>query len=436
MVNFELQRNIHQNSTSGEDIIAPDRLMQDVVFSYMVNNGTNRDINVFCPSADCAWKPFDTLAMCSSCTDVSDILTLACLEESGDWRRNASVNEETSRSFSCGYFANATSDDPVLMTGYALNTSSAPAEPLEYLLMRSLNMQDVNVDKTYWGGSINYASAPFPLVDFVQVATPNVESIMNSTPPVARECVVQWCTKRIIASYEAGEYTEQVLSEAYDTEAVFDALQFGEDMFFTYSKNISISPPDSNVEYKVPNSTVLSTVFLFQEFFPSYLVAANNSATPLLRTRNLVGDFPRHWLYPTNIFSAFEAGNEYIQNMTHALTNTIRSYPGTSELFRGSGGMETYISVRWPFLTLPILLLCLALVLLAVVILQQRKEEDIGIWKASVLAVLAHRLPDRVKELFQSTAKLSEVFDRSSKLRVKLCKDPEKQHLGLTIDDR
>lgn len=433
MVNFELQRNTYQNSTTGQDAVAPDRLMQDVVFSFMVNNGTVRELSAFCPSQDCAWKPFDTLAMCSSCTDISSLLTLACLEEPGDWRKNVSVNDaDVPKVFSCGYFLNATSDNPVLMSGYAMNTSSTPAEPLEFLLMRNLNLQDVNVDKTYWGGSMNYVQDGFPLVDFLQVASEDSNAILRGKPPVARECVLRWCTERIVASYDEGTYKEEVMFESFQADPAFDALEFGADMFFEYKKNISIKPPNSNLTFYVPDDTTLSTIFLFQDFFPSYLTAANTSAIPMLRTRNVVESPPRHWLYPTNPFASKDGAVDYIANMTKAVTNVIRAYPGTSELFRGSGSVETYIKVRWGFFALPLTLVCMTLALLVAVILDHRKHKECGIMKSSVLASMLNGMSDNVRNSFSSTTRLSAIFEHSSRIEVSLRQASGRTYLEMT----
>jgi hypothetical protein len=436
MVDFTLQRNTFQNSTSNEDVIAPDRLMQDIVFSFMVNNGTDREVSAFCPSEDCSWKPFDTLALCSACTDVSDMLTLACLEESGDWRKNASVEVAGPKTFSCGYFANATSDNPILMSGYAVDTNSTPAAPSEFLLMRNLNLHDPNVDKTYWGGSINYGNPGFPLVDFIQAASPDPASVLRGDKPVARECVLQWCTKRVLASYDAGQYSEQILSQSFDAGPAFDPLNFGDDLFFTYDKNISISPPDSNSTFTIRNDTTLSTIFLFQDFFPAYLTAANDTATPLLRTRNILGQSPRHWLYASNPFASMDGGNEYITKMAETVTTLIRTYPGSSELFRGTGGMETFISVRWGYFALPVVLVCLTLGLLVAVILENRRNTEIGVWKSSILASMVHGLDDKARSTLQSTSRLSDVFKHAKMLNVKLRTEQNRGQLKLYIDDR
>jgi hypothetical protein len=359
------------------------------------------------------------------------MLEFACLEESGEWRSEVTVNDVNStKVVSCGHFLNATSDNPILMSGYSLNSSASDGVG-ELLLMRNLNLQDVNVDVTYWGGSINYGNPAFPIVDFIQIAAQDAASVFRNETPTARECVVQWCTKRIVASYDQGNYSEHVISEAYDTTEPFDALDFGTDMVFTYYKNISITPPGSSLTFIVPNATALPTIFLFQDYMPAYLTGKNATATPLLRTHNWVGEDPKLWTYPNNPFAEPHDGTAYLQNMTTAVTNVIRSYPGSSEMFRGTGGLETYIRARWGFFALPLLLVCFTLVLLIAVIIDHRKAGDMGIWKTSSLATLANGLDPSIMRTFGSTRQMYDVFENSAKVKVALRPERDKYKLSI-----
>ena len=438
MVNFTIERNSWlNNSTAIEETIAPDRPMEDALFSFMLNNGTLDEIHPFCPSETCVWKPFDTLAMCSSCTDVSSLLTLACLEESGEWRRNATVNgTEPSRTLSCGYFLNATSENPILMSGYAVNTSNIPNSADEILLMRNFNLHDVNVDQIYWGGSLNYQEPGFPLVDFIQVVSPDAASVLDNKPPVARECAIRWCTQRVVASYEEGHYTEQILSEGFDTSPPFDALDITDDMVFTYYKNISISPDGSDLVFSVSNETILPTIFMFQNYFPAYLTTVNETDLPLFRTHNVVDLDSKYWPYPYNPFVGDASGQDYIKNMTRTITNNIRMNSHSSEFFMGSGGMETYIKVRWEWIALPLALVLLTLVLLLSVILSSRKDGSIGIWKSSVLAALVNGFSDSVREQFGASTRLSDIFERSAQIRVQLRQGKDGDGDTFYLDDR
>ncbi|KIW05859.1 uncharacterized protein PV09_03062 [Verruconis gallopava] len=426
MVDFKLMDASFQNGTDSTEFGGPDRLLQDVALSFMFDNGTERPLSAFCPTEECTWRPFDTLAVCSACANVSSMLTFACIEETGEWRSNDTTitidQTNVTKTTSCGYFLNATTANPILMSGYALDESSVDGIG-EILLMRNLNLHDVNIDTTYWGGSINFATHGFPIVDYIQVTGENAESVLRNQTPVARECAVHWCTKHIIGSYKNGNYSEEVLSESYDSSVPFDPLYWGSNMDFYYFKNITIQPEDSSTTFKVPNYTALTTIFLFQEYMPAYLTAENTTSTPFLRINNWVGEQPEFHKYNFNPFAPPNDGAEYLKRLTDTMTNVIRTYPESSETFAGSGSVETYIHVRWGFIAFPMVLINLTLVFLVAVIMEHRRHKEVGIWKTSIIAAMTSGLDERARDSFKSTKDLYDVFERSVRVKVGLYSD-------------
>lgn len=54
-----------------------------------VGNTTQAEIPLVCPTSRCEWPPYETLAVCSACEDVSHILEYACRTMRMDWVRNS-----------------------------------------------------------------------------------------------------------------------------------------------------------------------------------------------------------------------------------------------------------------------------------------------------------------------------------------------------------
>jgi hypothetical protein len=52
-------------------------------------NVTQVDIPISCPTSLCKWSPYLSLGVCSACSDVSDLLSYACLPMRMDWIRNS-----------------------------------------------------------------------------------------------------------------------------------------------------------------------------------------------------------------------------------------------------------------------------------------------------------------------------------------------------------
>lgn len=53
-------------------------------------NGNQVDIPISCPTSLCRWNPYKTLGVCSACSDISPLLSYACLPMRMDWIRSSS----------------------------------------------------------------------------------------------------------------------------------------------------------------------------------------------------------------------------------------------------------------------------------------------------------------------------------------------------------
>ena len=106
-----------------------------------------------------------------------------------------------------------------------------------------------------------------------------------------------------------------------------------------------------------------------------------------------------------------------IQNLADSMTNMVRSSP-TSTSFAGRAyRTETFINVRWRWMTLPALVVLSASFLLVAMVLQNRKAKA-PIWKSSILPLLFHGLADRTTDA--PTALLSEMDILSKHEKVRL----------------
>ena len=119
------------------------------------------------------------------------------------------------------------------------------------------------------------------------------------------------------------------------------------------------------------------------------------------------------WLPPNNI-------TKYVQDMATSLTNAVRTYPNSIELVSGSGALETYVEVRWPWLTLPLGLVCVAFIFLILTIHQSSQRSDIKTWKNSALAILLNGLTDEAKMAIGPPGELLQMRERAKDINVRL----------------
>jgi hypothetical protein len=180
-------------------------------------NGTRADIPLSCPTSNCTWPQYQSLGVCSSCADVSHLLTYACLTTKVDWIANltgAGTENLYPNGTVCEYFFNATSEAPVLMSGYNVNavrSEAGAAAAGETLLMRAMPLVTNPSRETLFGGSINFKDRRDPIIDFVIAATSGASAVHRNETPMALECVLSWCVKTIESSYYWATYEEEIV---------------------------------------------------------------------------------------------------------------------------------------------------------------------------------------------------------------------------------
>jgi hypothetical protein len=262
-------------------------------------------------------------------------------------------------------------------------------------------------------------------MDFVTVGSASAVATYNNQTPVAHECVFQWCVQTISASYSWGKYSERILAAVENN--TFTGNPFTEFVHpngriaRSFSPNVSITTEGR--EFFVDNTTAFQTILGFLSYMPLYSTVNNISSTPQVRFDEGImnqGDVPHTttmsssaWLPPNNI-------TKHVQDMATSLTNAIRTYPNSTEFVSGSGAMETYILVRWVWLILPLILVCLAFIFLMLTIYQSSACSDIKTWKNSALAVLLNSLTDDAKRSIGSPGELLQMRERAKDMNVRL----------------
>ncbi|KAF2474999.1 uncharacterized protein BDR25DRAFT_384460 [Lindgomyces ingoldianus] len=396
----------------------------------ILGNATRPDIPLLCPTSNCTWPPYETLGVCSKCVDVSYLLTFTCLTTRIDWFANQTggVDAVYPNGTACGYFLNATSDFPVLMSGYSINPITS--SPGEALLMRALPMVTAPSRQTVFGGSINFKHVRNPITDFLIVGASNgLNSVYQNKTPIAHECVLSWCVKKITSSYYWANYKEEVIDQFVNTTEGPYPWQTtrttgpvnGTSTFYLESITVDPSNGAGGPSYGLSNNTAIQNMAVFDDMFPSFATVANASTTPLMRYQVYVKGQPRlrsfgdnPWIAPNNVTS-------HMEKLATALTNVIRSTNTTETVSGEAFSMETYVAVRWIWLSLPFVVLFLSLIFLIGTIIKSSMERDqVGIWKTSAIATLLYGLPDAMQKKITSSATMGTPRAKTKELRVKL----------------
>ncbi|KAF2101109.1 hypothetical protein NA57DRAFT_36112 [Rhizodiscina lignyota] len=377
-----------------------------------------------CPTSNCTWEPFDTLSICSACHDVSDLLHYGCYNTTLDWLHNVTGQEKSLPVIeTCGYFLNATSDNPTLMSGYIPKGDPALQE---VLIARLLSMVTQTADgyKVYYDGSIHFKDIVNPIADYITVSAPNgVPSVYGNSTPVAQECVLNWCTQKFNMSYYSGNLTQIPVDPPLRTTEktpfpwAMDAPVDGQPNYIYYA-NLSLTPPGQNLTFSLSNDTFFQTIVTINEFLPSLLTGRSGDPEMQYRFYNTI---PPPFVRPmtVNPFSDIVNLNDRVGKL---MTNVLlTSFVGANLQVGTAWEQVVFINVRWIWMVLPFTLLLFSLLFLLATIFKSEDEKgDIGIWKTSALAVLLNGLRGDVQRQMGDSHEMGEARKNAEDVRVKL----------------
>jgi len=335
----------------------------------------------------------------------------------------------------CGYFLNATTpnEKPVLMSGHMVKADGSPGETL---LMRTLPLTTIFDYVPFYGnGSIMFKDLRNTITDVMIVSAFNgsASAVHQRVPPVAQECVLSWCVKTMHSSYDQGKYTEEIVESFYNTTTgpfpwvafPFEtADQNGTDNF--YLQNISISlgltPSGRDISgYGTSNYSAAPIYQGFQDIFPAVSTLSENYTTPMMRFKtwnqgsawNRFLDF-NPWLAPNNV-------TRHMERMAEAMTNVVRSAPSNQMLEGKSFSKETYVDVRWEWLTLPLGLLGMSFIFLTATIFKSSIEkEQVGVLKNSAILTLLYGVSDEIRSKLTRSSSTGTPRHKAKELKVKL----------------
>lgn len=388
-------------------------------------NGTRAEFPFSCPTDNCTWPTYETLGVCSACEDVSDLFTWACLETELDWLLNldgsgpSGTEVEFPVGRACGYFINATSEKPILMSGYSVS----PDDDIEEILLtRTLPLTTPQKLPLYGDGSIHFKHYRNPILDAILVGVhdgPN--SVYRNETPAAMECILTWCVKTIQSNYGLGRYTENVTRTFINTtdgpfpwtskpvemeDFASVEIDYIQDVVLDVTDDIyPLDPgaaPRTNATYGVKANTAFNLNVIFDQAYPSFTTRQNTSSIDLTRYDTMITGppFTRH----LSVNPLTGDISRYMERFATGLTNAVRAHKKSSELINGNAyTQETYVGVRWEWLTLPAALQLFTLVFLLLTIFQNsRNRENVGVWKTSAVATLLYGFPDDMQQKITS----------------------------------
>lgn len=390
--------------------------------------GISLDVIPNCPSGNCTFPAFQSLAVCSACNDLTSQLTDECFNETFQYLYDGSQIEQLYCKLS-------------LPNGLAVNYTRNTT------LFISTSGYLPLVGTTHYGNSLlNYTKIRGPVYETVQngslldmMLRPNL-----TIGPLAQQCYLYWCVNTHESRVQNGKTVETLLSSWHSNTTTW---LFEEDALNYY--HLNLKPDPTSLDYNISR-------FAFDglsQWLADLMTLSNSEAYSLddgLLTSgpsDLVNASSGAW----DRFTIFRGANDepVFANIAKSMTRHVRSVSleeqTTSDLTQylmpnmtGVGpalGTEQveyiYISVRWAWVTLSVALVGLCITLLILTTMDARRN-GVEAWKSSPLPILLQGLGKEMKGEKGCMRSMAEMEDAAKDVRMRFCP----QQALLSVDER
>lgn len=364
-----------------------------------------------CPTGNCTWPPFESLAVCNSCTDLSD--GLQRIVSDGDQflylkKDNStlatSLNSGTAFRLSNGlYLDNTNGFHPHSFTagighGAVMLATLGTAKAAE-------TTSTLELDSLIWSMSMIRAD----------LNDSNNTAAWPDFPVSAMECALYYCVKSYKFTVSSGtlrEVSKQVtditrvkgswdVGEGYASlmnKSQINSIAFDEIISAIPRSDLTLFSAASGSRFNVSSDAVNSISNYFQTTFASKLYHTKVAKTPPVAGR-LNGYFMRSTQleYEPSVMQALFSSpdlNATFTALAASMSNALRT--GADESFEGvlvnvtgkRGELTTYYRIAWPWISLHCLIVIVGAVFLGITIRENRRYgRMVPLWKSSSLAI-------------------------------------------------
>ncbi|KAE8160024.1 hypothetical protein BDV40DRAFT_271561 [Aspergillus tamarii] len=336
---------------------------------FQDQSASSPSVMTTCPTGNCTFVPYQSLGFCSRCANITDQLTL----------------NKTSLGFST-----IETYDYKLSNGLSFSTSQTGM----YLMNSTNGLPLLQID-----------AKDLPLImNFTAISA----SGYGVPPQVsATECALYFCIDTYEATVKDGKFNERITSSATSTNLTADSVL----------ENFSLTPDTCYVNgtQRDDKSECTYSVNAFSR------LAMVNSLTPLLNgTGQLFMSNRPYWSTDTAKALYGVQGNltdisTVFTSLATSLTTHARNNVCKASVKGMTWTVESFVSVRWLWMILPIALVGMTIIFLIVTMIKTRNQY---IWKSSPLALLFSDLAVDGQHTFERNPSLSGMEDVSKKMKV------------------
>ncbi|KAF2219619.1 hypothetical protein BDZ85DRAFT_276095 [Elsinoe ampelina] len=359
--------------------------MKSAVYSglFAESNDPGAALNVTCSTGNCTFTPFETLGICTSCVDMSQIMTRYCQE---------GVPEDGNVT-SCGWELPGRSA--------SLNTSS-----------------DVfSMTPTFGASTGSLPYSTLMRLTFMGTESRTFSDVLN---PWAQQCTLSACIQTLQSSVTNGILTERLLSTQTNTTVISSVST-------SNPPPLTLTSPTTNTTFLLASGSKLALEAWFSTLFRSG--SATRSTPPPIQNGNVlvnltVGVSSGMTFFDTDITTAFywmyyehPSGIERLMSdLATSMTVAMRSFVGAVPHEGQAWAWQSFVHVRWGFVAVPVATVVLTGLFLGLAVWRSRRG-GVEVWKSSALALLCFGLDGEAREMV-GTGRLGERARRAKGVSV------------------
>lgn len=409
------------------------------ISNAILSETSNVETDPSCPTGNCTFPVFSSLAFCSDCIDIKESLqqSLNCT------KKNSTGEERYDHGVTCSYwFPNSASSpfhivhdspddsrplddkDREDFTWYYIN--GRENEPPTYIETPSLIIRFLFISS---GGAVQMKLPSGKIIPsfFAAIALVKFAPVTGFASPgslsTAHICALSVCAREYNIWMTSGSTHSEVVSTSYGKRNTLENPNYRRSLSYSFT-----FPNDFNSFTFIANTT--------DSYFDDGLVTYSTLTFEQVTSDSLkdilsfdINDFPNETVsglslrlsLTTHMFPiALNASTNIPRTMDRvaaAMSNRLRDISNLTVQGQ-SGSMEMYIRVSWLWLLLPGFSVILGTFLLVSVMITTRKHK-LPIWKTSELALLFHGFDFPLGDTVESD-KVSEMEDVALALQVGL----------------
>ena len=334
--------------------------MKSAVYYGLFSESNPRgNLQFNCPTGNCTWPEFTTLAVCSSCVDLTPYMTRYCA-------KGPPSNGDLSK---CGWEVphgarlNSSADVFSMTSQIPSSLGDMPHTTLLKLIFMGTEAQD--------GPPLNYN-------------------------PWAKQCTLNYCLQTFNTTVTNGVLHETLTSTTLNATVLTTN---------TSSLPVTLTAPD-NTTYLISSGAMLGIRSWFHALFAPGAATRSPSSAPIA-VNLTVGISSGPTYFASDIVQTFywdyyqyATGLETaMSDLATAMTVAFRSFNGATPVRGVAFSFESYVHVRWGWIALPVVVVLLAAVFLGAAVWQSWRGR-VGVWKSSALAVLFCGVDEGIRSVF------------------------------------